>query len=179
MYLCLCCVVGRVCRNIKTVTTSFPHIPITIATASLTLADRTKLLEHLSIPKSSCRVISGSLDRPNLVYAVQPVHTFQHKEKLKAVRAFLLRHFRLQPASWRTQPKHTGLIYCATSTHCTDVAKALNDTYGPGYAAAVYGEKKGMDKEMQRAIVQGWMDGHTQVLIATVCFPPLYLPFTG
>lgn len=159
--------------HLSTLTTSFRGIPVSIATASLTLGDRRHLLNHLSIPIASCKVISGSLDRPNLIYSVQPVHTFHHKQKLEALHAFLLAKFGLRPESWRTQTRQSGIIYCATSDHCQHVEKALNATYGAGYAAVVYGEKNGMDKEMQRAAVRNWMDGHVQIFVATVCFPTI------
>ncbi|KZV58938.1 P-loop containing nucleoside triphosphate hydrolase protein [Peniophora sp. CONT] len=127
--------------HLKTITTRFPGVPVTIATASLTLADRTNLLNHLSIPPSSCHIISGSLNRPNLVYTIQPIHTFQNKRKLEAVYDFLKDQFGLRPESWCTQPKR-----------------------------AAYGERNGMDREAQRAAVKKWMDGDVQSLMATIAF---------
>ncbi|KZV69006.1 hypothetical protein PENSPDRAFT_753666 [Peniophora sp. CONT] len=156
--------------HLKTITTRFPGVPVTIATASLTLADRTNLLNHLSIPPSSCRIISGSLDRPNLVYTVQPIHTFQNKRKLEAVYDFLKDQFRLRPESWRTQPKKAGIIYCATASHCDEVKKAINKAYGDDFAIAAYGERNGMDREAQRAAVKKWMDSGVQILVATIAF---------
>ena len=139
-----------------------------MASASLALADRAELFEFLHIDASRCHVVSGSLDRPNLFYSVQPVHTFNMKPKLQAVYSWLKKHFGLTCQSWRTEPRRSGLIYCATSVHCIDVAKALEEAFGPGYAKAIYNERHGMTKAQQKAAVQQWMDGEIHVLVATV-----------
>ena len=154
--------------HLKTLTETFCDIPITMVSASLTLADRAHLLNFLGIKASDCRIISGSLDRRNLFSSVQPLHTFSNKVKLRAVYHFLLNCFGLKPEPWRTQSQHSGLIYCSTSAHCIEVAEALDKTYGRGYAKAIYSEKNGMNRVEQRAAVQQWMDGNIQVLVATV-----------
>ena len=76
---------------------NFPDTPITMASATLTLGDRAELFEFLHIHASRCRIISGSLDRPNLFYSVEPVHTFNLRQKLDPValrlsRSIILRH---------------------------------------------------------------------------------------
>ena len=147
---------------------NFPDSPITMASATLTLGDRTELFEFLHIHASRCRIISGSLDRPNLFYSVEPVHTFNLRQKLDAVYDWLRKHFDLEPQSWRTKPRRSGIIYCATSVHCIDVAKDLQERFGPGYAKAIYNERHGMSKDQQKAVVQQWLDGEIHVLVATV-----------
>ena len=141
-----------------------------MASASLTLGDRAELFDFLHINASRCRIISGSLDRPNLFYSVEPVHTFHMKQRLDAVHSWLRKCFGLKPESWRTEPRRSGIIYCATSVHCIQVAKALEEAFGPGYAKAIYNEKHGMSKAQQKLAVQQWMDGNTHVLVATVSF---------
>ena len=153
---------------IPSISQHYSGVPITIATASLTLADRDTLVRQLNI-EHYC-LIAGSLDRPNLIYMVQPVHTFTGRFKIEAIHNFLMSQFRLRHSvQWHLQQARCkpGLIYCATSSHCNDVTKALNKTYGAGYAAAVYG---GLDKEAQRLTVQNWIDGVIQVLVATIAF---------
>ena len=139
-----------------------------MASATLTLGDRAELLDFLHINASRCRIISGSLDRPNLFYSVVPVHTFHLKQKVDAIYGWLKRHLGLTPESWQTEPRRSGIIYCATSVHCIDVAKALQDSFGPGYAKAIYNERHGMSKAQQKIIVQQWMDNNVHVLVATV-----------
>ena len=116
-------------EHLRTVTTSFPGVPITTSTAILTVADRTNPLDHLLIPIFSCRIISGSLNRPNLHYSVQAVHMFRHEQQLIKVYDFRLDHFKQRPGPRRTQTSHSGIIYCATAVHCIEVTKTVNDTY--------------------------------------------------
>ena len=92
------------------------------------------------------------------------------KQRLDAVHSWLRKCFGLKPESWRTEPRRSGIIYCATSVHCIQVAKALEEAFGPGYAKAIYNEKHGMSKAQQKLAVQQWMDGNTHVLVATVSF---------
>ena len=146
----------------------FPNTPITMATATLTVGDRAQLFDFLHINSSRCHVVSGCLDRPNLFYCVQPVHSFNTRHKLQAFYGFLKRYFGLDSESWRTQARFSGIIYCATSVHCIDVAAALEEAFGPGYAQAIYNERHGMSKEQHRAIVERWLNGEIHVLVATV-----------
>ncbi|KZV74037.1 ATP-dependent DNA helicase [Peniophora sp. CONT] len=150
----------------------YPGVPITLASASLTHPDRADLLSRLLSAPERCRIISGSLDRPNLSYSVKVVHSCRKERKLEEIYHFLAHQFglRRKPRTLGRDARSAGIVYCSTATHCDAVANALNAEYGEGYAVAVYSEKQGMNRKDFHSAVKRWMKGDVCVLVATIAF---------
>ncbi len=134
-------------RNIGALREQFPQIPMMALTATATPRVRSDIVNQLGLQKG--RVFQSSFNRPNLIYRVI-------EKKLAFKR--LVREIRARPGQ-------SVVVYAFSRKRVEKIAADLctNKIPAAGYHA-------GMSTEARSKVQEGFMNGRTSVIVATIAF---------
>ena len=134
-------------RQLKTLRTVFPDVPVIALTATATGAVREDIVTQLGLRNPE--IIVGSFYRPNLSYRV-----VQKKDSFQTLITFISEH------------RHeSGIIYCRSRKGVTKLAKEL---YKKGIKAAAY--HAGLNRDVRARTQDRFVRDDLDVIVATVAF---------
>jgi ATP-dependent DNA helicase RecQ len=134
-------------RQLRLLKETFPGVAVHAYTATATPAVRADIAAELRLVRPAMLV--GAVDRPNLVYRVQP-----RADRLRQVLAALARH--------RDQ---AGIVYCPRRAEVDELSAALARR---GLRAVPY--HAGLDDARRRAHQEAFVRERADVVVATVAF---------
>ncbi len=134
-------------RQLRLLKQTFPGVAVHAYTATATPAVREDIASELRLERP--RVLVGPVDRPNLVYRVQP-----RTDRLRQVLAAIDRH--------RDQ---AGIVYCIRRAEVDELSAALARR---GLRALPY--HAGLDDARRRAHQEAFVRERVDVVVATVAF---------
>lgn len=134
-------------RNLRTLKSTFPKIPIIALTATATEKVRQDILKQLNLEKPKQFV--SSFDRPNLTFTVTPKR--QAFDKLVT----LLKKYKTESV----------IIYCFSRKETEKIADALN---AEGYSAAPY--HAGLNNEKRQKNQDLFIKDEVNIIVATIAF---------
>ncbi len=148
---------------------SFPTVPILALTATATARVQHDVVAQLGL--QSCLLFRSSFNRPNLRYEVR-----KKPKGAKAVEEMgemLLSKFSSRLGSKRRL--QCGIIYCATTKKCEDVAENLEsyleEKLGRGNGTRRVKHYHGKLSSEEREQVQNeWTNGDVPIIVATLAF---------
>lgn len=127
---------------------NFPKTPIMALTATATPKVKKDIIHLLKI--KNCCVLSSSFRRNNLKIEIKR----RDKGSTIAIREMIIRQFRGQ----------SGIIYCHSRKDCKRISDCLSLYLKSDYYHA------GLENKQRRKVQQDWLDGKTQVIVATIAF---------
>lgn len=137
-------------RELNTLRTEFPEVPILALTATATRVVKKDIISNLNL-KDVC-LFQSSYDRPNLFYDVVP----KSKNMYDDIGKLLKLKFK----------DKTGIIYCTSIKETEELTKIL--TYNHKIKCANYNST--LSNVVRRENQLKWMNDEIQVIIATIAF---------
>lgn len=134
-------------RQLGTLKTRFPGIPIGAYTATATEQVRADICKQMHLDNPS--ILVGSFDRPNLVYSVN-----QRSNAVKQVCDVIDRH-----------KGESGIVYCIRRNDVDSLCAALTTK---GYPVAPY--HAGMSDEDRKQNQDRFIKEETDIIVATIAF---------
>ena len=134
-------------RQLRLLKETFPGVSVHAYTATATPEVRADIASELRLERPS--VLVGPVDRPNLIYRVQP-----RADRLRQVLAAIERH--------RGQ---AGIVYCIRRSEVDDLSAALARR---GLRALPY--HAGLDDARRREHQEAFVRERTDIVVATVAF---------
>ncbi len=134
-------------RNLKTLRSDFPNVPIVALTATATERVRNDILTELNLDQA--RVFLTSFNRANLSYHVEPKRQAYNKLVL------LLKKYENKPA----------IIYCFSRKDTENLALNLSSQ---GLAALAY--HAGLDNDLRRVTQEKFIRDEVPIIVATIAF---------
>jgi ATP-dependent DNA helicase RecQ len=134
-------------RELKTLRTHFPDVPMMALTATATERVRADIVKQLKLREPRCYV--ASFNRPNLTYRVIP----------KAVPYEQLLEF------IRSRPNDSGIVYCASRKSADSLARNLNED---GVSAKPY--HAGLTSAERTKNQEAFLRDDVRVVTATIAF---------
>ncbi len=134
-------------RQLATLRTHFPDVPMMALTATATERVRTDIVAQLKLRDARCYV--ASFDRPNLTYRVIP-----KSSPCDQLVTFL-----------RSRPHESGIVYCASRKTADSLARRLTEDRIPAraYHAGLTSEERAENQEM-------FLRDDVRVISATIAF---------
>jgi ATP-dependent DNA helicase RecQ len=134
-------------RQLRLLKETFPGVAVHAYTATATPEVRADIAAELRLERPS--VLVGPVDRPNLVYRVQP-----RADRLRQVLGAIERH-----------PGQAGIVYCIRRAEVDELSAAL---VRRGLRAVPY--HAGLDDARRRAHQEAFVRERADVVVATVAF---------
>ena len=134
-------------RNLKSLRSKFPGIPIIALTATATEAVRADIVEQLDLPKP--KIFTSSFNRPNLSYEVLP-----KKDSFKTILSLLA-----------TVSDESAIIYCFSRKDTENIAEKL---VSYGFNAGTY--HAGLSADRRRDNQERFIRDDIKIMAATIAF---------
>lgn len=134
-------------RNLKSLRSKFPGIPIIALTATATEAVRADIVEQLDLPKP--KIFTSSFNRPNLSYEVLP-----KKDSFKTILSLLA-----------TVSDESAIIYCFSRKDTENIAEKL---VSYGFNAGTY--HAGLSADRRRDNQERFIRDDIKIMVATIAF---------
>jgi ATP-dependent DNA helicase RecQ len=134
-------------RNLKSLKTTFPGVPIIALTATATERVREDIVKQLGL--ENARTFISSFNRPNLKYSV-----VAKVDPLATLTNLLQSH-----------PGESVIIYCFSRKDTESIAESLR---ARGYPAIAY--HAGLDQEVRKATQEKFIRDEVQIITATIAF---------
>ena len=134
-------------RNLVSLKTKFPGVPIIALTATATQKVREDIISQLSLTRVETFI--SSFNRPNLTYIVRPKrNAFNNLAQLV-----------------KKYPKRSVIVYCFSRKDTERVAKDLRSQ---GFKAAAY--HAGLNSELRKKTQERFVKDEIQIIVATIAF---------
>ena len=134
-------------RNLKTLRTKFPAVPVIALTATATEQVRADIVRQLGL--NDPRIFISSFNRPNLSYEVIP-----KKDSRRLILALLDEH-----------RGESAIIYCFSRA---DTEKLTEDLNANGFTAAAY--HAGLDAKTRGENQERFIRDEVNIMVATIAF---------
>ncbi len=134
-------------RNLKSLRTWFPNVPVIALTATATQRVRDDILRELKM--GNAQTFLSSFNRPNLHYSVRP--------KYKAIDALV--------ALLKQHKDESVIIYCFSRKDTETIADELNDA---GLSAQAY--HAGLEKKKRQSVQEKFIRDEVSIIVATIAF---------
>ncbi|MBM4165395.1 MAG: DNA helicase RecQ [Ignavibacteria bacterium] len=134
-------------RQLKTLRTTFPTIPISAFTATAIPAVQNDIVHQLNL--RDAKIYVASFNRKNLFYSVQP-----KQDSYKQLLVYL-----------RAHKKDSGIIYCFSREKTETLAQRLNDD---GFRALPY--HAGLDAKVRTENQEKFIKDDVEIIVATIAF---------
>jgi ATP-dependent DNA helicase RecQ len=134
-------------RNLRSLRSKFPAVPIIALTATATEKVREDIIKQLDI--EAAEVFISSFNRPNLSYEVLP-----KKDSIKTVLALLSNY-----------KDESSIIYCFSRN---DTEKLVNELKKYGFKAAAY--HAGLNPKIRKENQEKFIHDKINVMVATIAF---------
>lgn len=134
-------------RQLKTLRTTFPTVPISAFTATAIPAVQKDIVQQLKLQNAKTYI--ASFNRKNLFYSVQP-----KQDSYKQLLTYLRNH-----------KKDSGIIYCFSRDKTETLAQRLNDD---GFRTLPY--HAGLSAEIRTNNQEKFIKEDVEIIVATIAF---------